>query len=279
MDDLLQRNRYELKYIISESCARDVRDFARHYLAPDPFGDPAHYGGQPAYAIHSVYLDSPKLDLMHATVEGHKNRFKLRMRFYDGRPDSPVFFEIKRRVNGAILKDRARVRREFGPALLEGAWPEPQHLSKPGDAKGFAALRKFCELRDKLAAKPGVLVSYEREAWLTPDNNSARLTFDRRLQGSPYDRSLSLCRNQHWVTPRVEGVVLELKFTDRFPHWMRDAVRLFNLERCSMAKYVHCVQSLEPRCQAEARDERWAALPRTILAHKNGSDYSRMVRV
>jgi hypothetical protein len=32
--------------------------------------------------------------------------------------------------------------------------------------------------------------------------------------------------------------VLELKFTDRFPHWFREMSRALNLERRSNAKYV-----------------------------------------
>jgi len=44
------------------------------------------------------------------------------------------------------------------------------------------------------------------------------------------------------MTPTaVDFVTLELKFTDRFPHWMRDVVHAFNLERRSVPKYVECV--------------------------------------
>jgi hypothetical protein len=115
----LQANRFELKYIISEECAAGIRDFVRSYLVPDEF-NPAAGGG---YQVNSVYLDSPALTLCNATVQGHKNRFKLRIRFYDDAPSSSVFFEIKRRVNDAILKERARVHRHAVARLLSGHWP------------------------------------------------------------------------------------------------------------------------------------------------------------
>jgi len=61
-------------------------------------------------------LDNPGLSLCHATIDGVKNRFKLRIRFYDHVESNPVFFEIKRRVNDVILKERAAVRRASVPA-------------------------------------------------------------------------------------------------------------------------------------------------------------------
>jgi hypothetical protein len=36
-------------------------------------------------------------------------------------------------------------------------------------------------------------------------------------------------------------VVLELKFTDRFPDWFKELVRVFGLMQCGAAKYVEGV--------------------------------------
>ena len=44
--------------------------------------------------------------------------------------------------------------------------------------------------------------------------------------------------------PQLPGVVLELKFCDRFPLWMRDLVQELNLQRIPLAKYSFCVESL-----------------------------------
>ncbi len=258
MESLLQRTRYELKYLVTEEVAAGVREYARHYLRPDPF---ANEKKGYSYPIYSVYLDSVRLDLLKATVEGHKNRFKLRARYYDDNPGHPIFFEIKRRVNGAILKERAKVRRSEAAKLLAGAWPERSDLENEANSHDYAALRRFCDLRDKLAAKPRCVVAYNREAWLTPDNNSARLTVDRELEGGPYDPNFGIQRTPEWVRPPIGGVVLEMKFTDRFPNWMRDMTNLFGLQRCSMAKYVKCVHSMEPwRREEEARMAREARL-------------------
>ena len=93
--------------------------------------------------------------------------FKLRVRFYDDNPQHPVFFEVKRRVNDAIVKVRAKVRRDAADRLMYAhhAWPDRPDLANPADDRGYAALCKFCDLRDKMEARPQVMVGYSREAW------------------------------------------------------------------------------------------------------------------
>jgi hypothetical protein len=84
----MQQNRFEFKYFVTERCARALRDFARSYLVPDEHANPIDY----SYPIHSLYLDGPGLPLFLATAHGHKNRYKLRIRYYDDNADSSVFF-------------------------------------------------------------------------------------------------------------------------------------------------------------------------------------------
>lgn len=237
----MQENRFELKYIIEEAKARAIRDFVRSYLEPDPFAK-AEFDG--AYPIHSIYLDNSGLSLCNATVNGLKNRFKIRIRYYNDDPNTPVFFEIKRRVNDAILKRRAAVRREAVLPLLDGHWPERKDLWKPDDIKAYDALCQFCDLRDRLNGQPQVIVSYLREAWVMPDNNAVRLTFDRCLAAEKWERKLSVVGLKSGVHPNVRGTVLEMKFTDRFPDWMHSLASTFNLRRTSMPKYVHCVNAV-----------------------------------
>jgi len=237
----LQANRFELKYIIDEPRALAIRDYVQSYLVPDEF-NPDGGGG---YLVHSLYLDNKALDLCNATVYGHKNRFKLRIRFYRDRPDDPLFFEIKRRMNDAILKQRAVVRRSAVDRLLAGHWPEHGDMISYSP-KGYLALRNFCDLRNSLQAGGRAIVSYMREAYVTADSDSVRVTFDREVCGAPFDGRLIVTGRHDWQFPQVAGTILELKFTDRFPNWMRQLVRTFGLMRISMPKYVECVHALGP---------------------------------
>src|SRR6266404_9701434 len=113
--DRMQTQRFELKYLIPEATALLVRDFVRSYLAMDEFsvGRPNY-----SYPVHSLYLDSDDLKIYWRTVNGDKNRFKLRLRYYSDNPETPVFFEIKRRMKDVILKQRGGVRHSAVPLLL-----------------------------------------------------------------------------------------------------------------------------------------------------------------
>jgi hypothetical protein len=239
----MQTNRFEYKFIVTERCARALRDFARPYLMPDEHADPNY---NYSYAIHSLYLDGPGLPLYYGTVRGLKNRFKLRIRYYDDRPENPVFYEIKRRVTDVILKSRAMIKRTAVARLLQGYWPDPSDLVKPGDQKSMDALSRFWDLQSQIHARGRCIVSYIREAWVHPENNSVRMTFDRNLVASPFRGELRVADFLGGLRPHIPGVVLELKFTDRFPHWMREMVRIFNLQRGPMAKYVNCIDALNP---------------------------------
>ena len=239
----LQASRFELKYIISEACARAVKNYSLSYLEPDEHTDPNEGWG---YSVHSLYLDSLDLKTMKATLQGEKNRFKLRLRFYEDTPDAPVFFEIKRRVNQVILKQRAAVYRSSVPRILAGHWPSRSDLIKDNDAN-HKALHNFCSLQKKIDARPAAYTSYLREAYWTPESDNLRVTFDRRILGGEFRERLSVANLENWAEPKVDGVVLELKFTDRFPDWMRAMVQTYSLKRTSMPKYVDCVQAIRTR--------------------------------
>jgi hypothetical protein len=238
----LQANRFEYKYLVSHSAALAIRDFIRAHLVSDEFSAPHDGTG---YPVHSLYCDSMGLSLCRATMQGHKNRFKLRMRFYDDQPASPIFFEIKRRANDAIMKERVAVHRSSVPRLLAGYFPERKDMMSPAP-RAWDTLQRFCQWYNDLSASGQVFVSYLREAFFSPDDNSVRVTFDRELRGSRYAGSLSLGNGLTWIPVAINGVIFEIKFTTRFPLWMGDMARIFNLQRRSIPKYIECVQALIP---------------------------------
>lgn len=262
--DRMQSRRFELKYRIDETAARAVREFARCHLAPDEFGGRPD---APSYPVHSVYLDSAGLDLFHATINGDRNRFKLRARFYDDDPASPVYLEIKRRVDRCIVKQRARVRRESVPDLLAGTPPAWSHLAAP-DARHYTALLDFCSLRRRLGAAPSAHVAYEREAWVSRENNRVRITLDRqvRCEVQRLPRLTTAFSRPHPVF--TSEVILELKFTNAFPGWFRTLVVHLGLRPESAAKYVDGLAAISAPhlCSARRAAAPFAPfLPRALL--------------
>ena len=232
--DKLQAQRFELKYIISEEVALAVRDFVSSYLELDEFGATLP---QFSYPVHSLYLDSPDMKLYRATINGDKNRFKLRLRFYENRADAPVFFEIKRRMNNTISKQRGGVRRDGVEVLLAGQLPMPSHLISK-EPRQMLALQNFCRLLATLEAGPKAHIAYLREAWISRYDNSVRVTLDRNVRCDPEPSARLSTQMVHPVTVFGNKVVLELKFTNRFPDWFKELVRVFGLMQCGAAKYV-----------------------------------------
>jgi hypothetical protein len=219
-----------------------VRDFVRSYLELDEFGVASP---NLSYPVHSIYLDSPDLILYQNTINGDRNRFKLRLRFYEG-GESPIFLEIKRRMNNTIHKQRVAVRREAVEDLIAGYLPEPVHLVRD-TPEALHALETFTGLVHQLNAIPQSHVCYQREAWVDAGVSSVRVTFDRDVKSEPR-HTLSF---EPWTTDPVlifgNAVVLELKFTARFPNWFNELVQTFGLRQGSAAKYVDGIGRLNER--------------------------------
>lgn len=236
----LQQQRFELKYLIDESLAPGIRDFVSSYLELDDYAV-----GRPnlSYPVHSIYLDSDELMTHQATINGTKNRFKIRLRYYDDKPNTPVFFEVKARVDNCILKQRCGVKRESVPLLAAGQLPELDQLFSK-EPRHLAAIQRFNLLVQRLCARPKVHNCYLREAWVSPEGNSVRVTFDRQVLIEPYFETVPIISLVSPVQVNAEHTILELKFTTRFPNWLREMVRQFNLMQWSSAKYSEGIVTL-----------------------------------
>jgi len=227
----------QLKNLVDEAITPGLRDFVSSYLEPDEYGV-----GLPnlSYPVHSLYLDSDDLKTYHSSINGAKNRFKLRLRYYDERPEAPVFFEVKARVDNCILKQRCAVRRDAVRWLIGGQLPEREQLLSKG-AKELGALQKFIQLMCRLNARPKAHNNYLREAWVSPHDDSVRITFDRKIRIEPCFLPEAVTEMKRPVRVFPEVVVLELKFTARFPNWFQELARRFNLMQFSSAKYTEGV--------------------------------------
>lgn len=238
--DTIQKQRFEHKYIINNDVALKIREFVSSYLDVDSYG-----ATQPnfSYPVHSLYLDSPGMRTYQETVNGDRNRYKLRIRFYENTSDSPLYFEIKRRSDKVIKKKRVIVYREAAPDLVRGFIPNHKCLVDPC-AEQMDALLDFVRLVNHLNARPKVHVSYFREAWIADGPNKIRVTMDRNVRSEP-QKKLSFSYDMHNPKPVFGNrVILELKFNNRFPNWFMDLVRVFGLRQGGAAKYVDGVTNM-----------------------------------
>jgi hypothetical protein len=238
--DRMQRQRFEQKYILNEDRAQQVREFVANHLELDENGV-----GKPnySYPVHSLYLDSDHLTTFWSTINGDKNRYKLRLRFYNDLPESPVFFEIKRRVNGCILKQRGGVRKSAVAGLLDGHLPSHTDLFR-ADPRSLVAVQNFLKLREQIQAVPQAHVCYQREAYVDPFQDAVRVTFDRSVLTEGRFTASFKTEMVNPSRPFGDEVILELKFTDRFPNWCRTLVEKFGLMQCGAAKYCEGLAGL-----------------------------------
>jgi hypothetical protein len=232
--------RYERKYVVSEPAAAAIRDFVSSYLPVDEHMRPEEPIG---YRVLSLYLDTPSLGLYRQTCHGEKNRYKLRVRFYDTKEESPAFLEIKRRTTETIHKLRAVVSKQAAEALLRGCWLTPADLLSNSEGSR-RALTEFCERRERLHACGAAFVSYFREAFVSPTAEAVRVTLDRKIAGHRWYREAGLNLPEEKADIPEKGVVLELKYNGRAPRWMHDLVTSFGLQRLSFPKYVYAVDAL-----------------------------------
>jgi len=229
--------RHEIKYRIYESQAAAVEEFIRPYLQLDRYSKLRR--GR-AYPIVSLYLDSDDMLLCRQTLRGHKNRFKLRIRSYTDEPGYPRFFEIKRRMNTIIIKNRARVRDQDVTTLLSGSSLPPQDYSTDEQT-----LNQFQLYMNSINAKPKVLIRYMRQAYEDSSHNRVRVTFDRELCYNVTSSPEVLFNGQGWQPHPISwgGVILEIKFTARYPAWLGRMAGCLNLRQDSFSKYATSITS------------------------------------
>lgn len=227
-DSLIARS--ELKFAITEEKAARICEAAAQLLARDPHT--SRVDG--TYEVHTLYLDSPEMAIYRKSLNRDVDRFKLRMRFYDDDPSSPVFLEIKQTREGRGIKKRAAIDRETAKALFT-----------TGDLPNIsfdAASGEFWETVRRFNARPIIHIGYLREAFLDKDSPATRLTLDRaiRCQPAPPRLTTSMRNPVHIWQGKV---ILEIKFAGEMPAYLHDLIHSFGLEPAKASKYMESVSS------------------------------------
>lgn len=228
-EDRMLACRYELKYLVPMSLAAAVEAYIRPHIRLDRYSQ-VRPGGY--YPIVSQYLDSPDLKLFRESAEGKANRIKLRIRSYSDEPVSPCFLEIKRRINTVIVKSRARLGRGDVPRVLAGL-PGPAGMP----VRDREVLRQFQLYRTLLQAGPMARVRYLRKAYEDDSHSRVRITLDRQLCCHVDDTATVRLDGAGWQALSIRDVVLEIKYTGRYPAWLVRMIQVLDLRQQSVSKY------------------------------------------
>ena len=232
--------RFEHKYFISDDLAVAVREAIRDQVDVDPHTPADSVRG---YKVHSIYFDTPALNLYQFTRAGVRNRYKLRVRYYDQQPQGCAFVEVKEKRAGQIYKWRFQADKQFAAGVLgdERSRQIDEALANGGN---HAALAEFCRRQDALRAAPKLVVTYEREAFNSRDDSPVRITFDRRITANAFGRESAWDVPPYGVNVGGLSVVLELKYVGDLPAWLQEVVARFDLNRSSYSKFAECIDAL-----------------------------------
>lgn len=194
--------------------------------------DPFAAATEGRYEISSLYLDNDQFRLAGETLEGLRDRFKLRVRAYSDRPEDPVFLEVKQRRDGRISKERSRLDRGTLEQLFEKGEGRSLHPGEQPMLDGFLAKMLL------IGAGPKALVRYERTAYRGVFDHDVRITFDRNIRTIAARRAGPFFERGGWLPVEQNQVVLEFKFNGRYPPWMVQAAQAVKLKRVSFSKYA-----------------------------------------
>ena len=177
-------------------------------------------------------------------------------------------------MNEAILKQRGGVKRASVESVLSGQLPAVSELVS-GDPRQLSAIQRFVELATHHRASPVAHVRYEREAWISPHDNSVRVTLDRNVLISPEFVTRFTEQMDDPISVFGRLVILELKFTGRFPDWFKEMVRIFHLRQGSASKYADGI-ARRGECHFQARGD---STLRKVTVHTTTRRDERLAKI
>jgi SPX domain protein involved in polyphosphate accumulation len=232
-----QFNRYELKYVIDTQQQQQIVRELDDYLEPDRQGK-----NREGYLITSLYYDTVNYKAYWDKIEGHRFRRKVRIRVYDDdfvTDETPVFVEIKQRVNKTMQKKRMLLSYAAAESLCGTG-----NLTVDVPADDQPLVNELQYLTGLLKLQPACIVSYRRLAFAGTDiDPGLRITFDTHLKARVQDldmASLNYTRNNYFVPP--QWVVMEVKVNHRVPYWVTQLLGKYGCTLRRVGKYCTALE-------------------------------------
>ena len=217
--------RNEWKFVCSEQELKFLYERLAALLVMD---ENAGEGGK--YLIRSLYFDDYKDRCMRDNEAGVARRFKWRIRYYEGGPSRYIHLERKQKVNGRTHKDACVLSEKECMALVRGEVSKVIWVTKE------KLLQRFCAEIMLKKYEPKVIVEYERVAFVEKALN-IRVTLDMNVAaGYEFDKFL-VGGYQCFPLQEQKRHVLEVKFDEILPSYVRDVVAANGIYQTSFSKY------------------------------------------
>ena len=212
--------RKELKYRLTASQDRFLREALAPYVTPDRYGEST---------ICNIYYDTPDFRLIRKSIEKPVYKEKLRLRSYGpAGPDDATFLELKKKYKGIVYKRRICLSERDAMNYLNGTSPLPEKSQISRELDWFLAF--YGDLR------PAVYLNYDRTAYYSKEDPDLRITFDRNICFRTDDLSLQSLPGGRFVIRPGESI-LEIKAAGAMPLWLTALLTQANAQRTSFSKY------------------------------------------
>lgn len=214
--------RHEIKHEIS----RNDRLVLRSRLSALMIQDSHAVNGR--YKIRSLYFDTPEDKALREKLDGVSCREKFRMRLYNNDP-SVIFLEKKSKRANLCAKDQVQISKEEAQAICQGNIDPFLEDSRPLVQELALKMRN-----ERL--KPAVIVDYVREPFTYPAGN-VRVTIDYDIKTGL--KCTDFLNPDALMIPTPQSpIILEVKWDEFLPAFIRDAVNLNGRHSSAFSKYA-----------------------------------------
>lgn len=220
----MKKYRSELKYICMEHDLELLKNKISNVLCIDPN---SNENGK--YNIHSLYFDDYKNTCMKEIDSGDFKRSKWRIRYYNHSNEN-LYLEKKEKLFGKCHKKKCKLLvNEYHSIMnrkcMDVFWNTEQKL-----------LKQFIIDIVTRDFQPKVIIDYERFAFVEPTLN-IRITLDTNISAS-YDVNEFL--NSDYIKYPIQRKsyhVLEVKFDDILPSYIKNVFDSYSFSQTSFSKY------------------------------------------
>lgn len=220
--------RKELKYNITNNDFYILKHNLNNLIKKDPncIGD--------YYTISSIYFDDYNKTSYKQVQNGISNRWKYRIRFYNY-SDSFIKLEKKHKINGLTNKISVKISRK----ILDDILNNKIKIEKTNDK----LLNEFIVKIKNNLLRPIICIEYDRIPYIYKLGN-VRITLDYNIRyTNQYNDLFNKDKKVHYLNNKI----LEVKYDELIPDFIRYRLELNHLEQISFSKFNNCIDSLNRR--------------------------------
>jgi VTC domain-containing protein len=237
----MTHKRFEYKYLIQEDHLDELRKAVMPHVEFDQHIDSERSN---SYTVRSIYYDTFAMDAYWEKIEGIPHRKKYRIRGYNQHSaDSIDFLEIKNKDGRYITKNRAPLHHADTENLLLSSDIDRYYKMRNGSSREHTDAQKFLYHYNRKGLRAVILIVYEREAYVGSYDPLLRITFDKKLRSTLFPSISNLYEESAMVTSLPGYFILEVKFSEGLPGWLRRVISRLELRRQALSKYTICLDT------------------------------------